>query len=76
MLFYFQESTQLETLMDVHQCERFCNNMRLVHERDIKRITEYLVSSSAYVYLLYGNWRLTTLGVGYRPDVEKVSSVT
>ena len=30
-------STQAKTSMAVHQCARFFNNLRLVHERAIKK---------------------------------------
>ena len=57
--------------MDACQCARFCDNLRLVHERTVKCIAKYLASTSTYVDLPEGNWLLTTLGVVYRPGIEK-----
>ena len=58
--------------MAIHQCARFFNNPRLVHELAIRRIEKYLMSMSTYVDLLYINIQLTTCGVVYRTDKEKV----
>ena len=58
--------------MAVHQCARFCNNQRLVHKRAVRRITKYLTSTSTYVDLPDVNQRLTTRGIFYKPDIEKV----
>ena len=49
--------------MAVRQCERFCNNPRLLHERAVRRNEKYLVSTSTYVDLPDGNRRLTTRSV-------------
>ena len=57
--------------MDVHQCTHFCNNLRLVHERAVRRITESLAITSTYVDLPYINRCLTMCGVIFRPDIEK-----
>ena len=62
MLSYIQGSPQPEILMAVHQCARFYNNPHIVHERAVRLITKYLVSTSTYVYLPYGNKLLTTRG--------------
>ena len=71
MLSYLRVLTRPEISMAVHQCERFCNNPRLVHKCAIRRIANYLVSMSTYVYLLDGNWRLSTRGIFYRTNIEK-----
>ena len=57
--------------MTVHQCARFWNNPRLLHESAVKRIAKYLASTSAYGDLPDWNRRLTTCGVVYKPDIEK-----
>ena len=58
--------------MAVQQCVYFCNNIRLVNGRVIRRITKYLNSTSTYVYLPDTNRQLTACGVFYRPGIEKV----
>ena len=58
--------------MDLHQCEKFCNNLHLVHECAIRRIVQYLASTSTYVDLPDKNRCLSTHGVVYRPVIEKV----
>ena len=62
--------------MAVQQCEHFCDNLRLVHERTVIRIEKYLVSASTNVDLPYVNRQLSTRGVVYRPNKENKSSVT
>ena len=57
--------------MAVHQCARFRNNPRLVHECAVRCIAKYLTSTSKYVDLLDGNPQLSTCGVVYNPDKEK-----
>ena len=49
--------------MDVHQCEQFCNNMRLMHERAVRRITKYLARTSTHMDLPDGNRWLYTCRV-------------
>ena len=49
----------------------FYNNLHLVHERAIRRITKYLARMSTYVDLPDGNWWLTICDVVYRTDIEK-----
>ena len=71
MLSYLQGSTRPEILMSVHQCARFFNNPCLVHKCGSIHIVKYLMSTSTYVDVPYGNWRLLTRGVFYRPDIEK-----
>ena len=71
MLSYLQGSTRPEISISIHQCAPFLNNPHLVHERAIRRIANYLVSMSTYVYLLDGNWRLSTRGIFYRTNIEK-----
>ena len=51
----------------------FYNNLHLVHERAIRRITKYLARMSTYVDLPDGNWWLTICDVVYRTDIEKVT---
>ena len=60
--------------MAVHQCARFCSNLRLVHQRAVRRITKYLVSMSTYVDLPGGNIRLTTFRLVYRTGIYKCIS--
>ena len=57
--------------MAVHQCEHFFNNPGLVHERAIRRVANYLASTSTSVDLPDVNWRLTTCREVYKPDIEK-----
>ena len=47
----------------------FCNNLCLVHEYAVRRITKYLTSTSTSVDLPDRNQRLTTRGVAYSPDI-------
>ena len=62
--------------MDLHQCASFANNLCLVHEHDIRQVTKYLASTSTYVNLPDVNQQLTTRDVVYKPDIEKLLSVT
>ena len=55
----------------LHQCARFCNNLRLVYKHTIGCIAKYLASTSTYVNLPCGNQRFTTHSVVYRSDKEK-----
>ena len=57
--------------MAVHQCACFCNNLRLVHERAIRKISKYLASTSTYVDLPDGNFWLSAWGVVYKPYIER-----
>ena len=57
--------------MVVHQCVRFCNNLRLVHKLTIIHIAKYLASPSTYVDLPDGYQRFSTRNVVYKPDKEK-----
>ena len=68
MLSFLQGYIQTEISMVVHQCVQFFNNLCLVHERVIRLITKYLVSTSTYVDLPYGNLRLYTCVIGYNID--------
>ena len=45
MLTYLQGSTRPDISMAVHQCARFCNYPKLLHERAIRRIGKYLVGT-------------------------------
>jgi hypothetical protein len=55
MLGYLQSNTRPEISMAVHQCARFSNDPKLSHEKAIKRIAKYLLSSP-------------TRGLVYKPD--------
>ena len=68
---YLQGSTRPKIEIAVHQCASFCNNTRLVHKRAVRRISNYLTSTSNYVNLLEGNRWLTTHSVFYSPKIEK-----
>ena len=70
MLGYFKGSTRPEISMSVHHCVHFCNNPRPVHERAVRRIVKYLASTSIYVNLPDGTWRLNTCSEVDRPDKE------
>ena len=45
MLGYLQHTTRPDIAMATHQCARFSANPKLVHERGIKRICKYLLTS-------------------------------
>ena len=45
MLNFLVNSTHPELAYAVHQCARFCNNPKLSHERAVKRIVQYLLST-------------------------------
>ena len=62
MWMYLQRSPTPDIYMAKHQYAHFCNNPRLVHERDVRRITKYLYSMSTYTDLSYGNIWLYTYG--------------
>ena len=55
MLSYLQGSTQPEISMEVHQCLRFSNYPRLIHERAVRKIGKYLSETA-------------TRGIIYDPD--------
>ena len=42
MLNFLVNSTHPELAYAVHQCARFCNNPKLVHEKAVRRIVQYL----------------------------------
>ena len=71
MLSYMQGSTQTDISMAVYQCAHLCNNPRIVNERVVRRIANYLTRASTYTYLPGGNIWLSTHGVFYSPDKEK-----
>ena len=58
--------------MAINQCTCFCNNPRLVHNCAIRLIGKYLESMSTYADLKDGNIRLSTCGVVYRLNKQKV----
>ena len=68
MISYLQGSTLPEISMDIHQCARFWNIPRILHEHAVRRIVKYLASTSTYADLPNGNWQLTTCRVVYNPD--------
>ena len=39
---YLQAMTQPDLAYSIHQCARFCNNPKLLHEQGLKRICRYL----------------------------------
>ena len=45
MLTYLEKSTRPDISMAVHACARFCNDPKLSHERAVKRIVKYLVTT-------------------------------
>ena len=45
MLKFLVNSTHLELAFAVHQCARFCENPKLSHERAVKKIVQYLLST-------------------------------
>ena len=58
--------------MAAHQSESYFNNPRLLHEPVVRLIARYRVSTYTYVDSPDINLWLTTCGVVYRPDIEKV----
>ena len=45
ILTYLQGSTRPDISMAVHQCARFCNFPRMLHERAMRRIGKYLLGT-------------------------------
>ena len=45
MLNYLEKTTRPDIAYAVHQCARFCENPRLVHERAVHRIVRYLATT-------------------------------
>ena len=45
MLNFLTNSSHPELAYVVHQCTRFCNNPKLLHEQVVKWITKYLLST-------------------------------
>ena len=45
MLNYLEKTLRLEIAYVVHQCARFCENPKLLHERAVHRIVRYLTST-------------------------------
>ena len=45
MLNFLVNSTHPELAYSVHQCARFCNDPKLSHEKSVKRIVQYLLST-------------------------------
>ena len=58
--------------MAVHQFVQFFNNLCLVHKLAVRRIAKYLSITSICVDLIDVKWRLSTHGVVYKHDKEKV----
>ena len=58
--------------MAVHKCDHFCNNLSLPHDRAVRSIAKYPVSTCTYVDLPDRYLRLTTCGVVCRPNIGKV----
>ena len=45
MLNFLVNSTHPELAFAVHQCACFCKNLKLSHERAVKKIVQYLLST-------------------------------
>ena len=58
MLTYLQATTRPDISMAVHQCARFSINPKLTHERAVKRVGRYLLSSKQK-------------GILFKPDLSK-----
>ena len=61
MLNYLVNCTQLDLAYSVHQCARFCEEPKYIHEQAVKRIIRYLL------YLKRHN----KLGITYGPNILK-----
>ena len=71
MLNYLLGLTRPEIALAVHQCAKFINNPRLMHERVVRIIAKNLASTSTYMDLLDENLRLITCGIVYMSCIEK-----
>ena len=71
MITYLKGYTLLRIYIAVHQCAQSSNDPRLVHERDVIRITNYLSSISTYVEIQGGSHQLYTQCVFHRPNKGK-----
>ena len=58
MLGYLNGTTRQDISMATHQCARFSNHPRLLHERAIKKIVRYLLDSK-------------DKGIMFRPDLSR-----
>ena len=58
--------------MAIYQCAQLFNNPHLWRERAIRQITKYLTSTYTYKDLPYVNRHLSTRGLVYRINKEKV----
>ena len=45
MLNYLDKTSRVEINFSVHQCARFCENPRLLHERAVHRIVRYFIET-------------------------------
>ena len=61
MLNYLVNSTQPDLAYSVHQCARFSNNPKKLHEQAVKRILRYLLFLK----------RNKSLGIKFTPMIEK-----
>ena len=50
---YLQGSTRPAIYIAVHQCARFSNNLRLIHERDVQKVGKYLAETATRVIIYY-----------------------
>ena len=72
---YVNLSSGIKTAININGRTPVCtffNNPRFVHKPSVRRIAKYLASTSTYVDSPDVNRRLTTRGVFYKTDIEKV----
>ena len=69
---YLQEPKLPDIYLSIRHFAQFCNNLCLVREPSIWWISNYLANTSIDVDLPGGNHILSTCGLVYNPDKEKV----
>ena len=67
MLNYLVNCTHPELSFAVHQCARFCNDPKRVHEQAVKRIIRYLLSTQAS----FTGKDKAPQGILFKPDKTK-----
>jgi hypothetical protein len=67
MLNYLVNCTHPELSFAVHQCARFCNDPKRIHEQAVKRIIRYLLSTKSS----YQGKHKAPQGILFRPDNTK-----
>ena len=67
MLNYLVNCTHPELAFAVHQCARFCNNPKRIHEQAVKRVVRYLISTQD----TYKGKERAPQGILFRPDKSK-----